>query len=114
VKLQEGRVKLGAEYPVFTIIRSRQYLSLGRAFNDALIMSAILRSCGSQELYAVEDEHLQTQKTAILQLIANGSLPANERCFFIYELLLALKAAKLPTPTGLIDWDAVLGRLLRQ
>jgi hypothetical protein len=105
-KMQSSVVKLGIEYPLYTIIRSDDYL--GDTFNEALIKAAILRSSGAQELYAVEDGHLQRQKTMLLALLADGKLKVPEKCFFFYELFLAIRSFKLPAPKMEKDWKTIL------
>ena len=104
-----SRIRLGVEYPLYTIVRSSDYL--GDTFNDALLKGAILRSCGSQELFAVEDEKLQYQKKMIVGLLGDEKLCDTEKCFFFYELLLALKAFKLPSPVDDPAWRGIFDRL---
>jgi hypothetical protein len=88
--------KLGIEFPMYTIIRSDDYL--GHTFNEALIKAAILRSCNALELYAVGDVQMQRQKVLLRDILTDGRLKKSEKSFFIYEIILALRAYKLPSP----------------
>jgi hypothetical protein len=102
--------KLGVEYPLYTIIRSKDYL--GNTFNEALIKACIIRASEYQELYAAEDRLLQEQKSMILGLLKPGKFKKSEKCFFFYELFLALRSAKLPSPEMTKDWNTILSELV--
>jgi hypothetical protein len=106
----DGTDKLGVEFPLYTIVRSDDYL--GDTFNEALIKAAILRSCEAAELYAVEDRQLQEQRKLLGMLMVEGKLKPPERCFFLYELFLTLRAYKLPDPIIPTDWKAIFHDLM--
>jgi hypothetical protein len=44
----------------------------------------------------------------LLALMADGKLKAPEKCFFFYELFLAIRSFKLPAPKMEKDWKTIL------